>query len=174
MDVRRALALALVVPLLLAGCSEDEPEPKMPDSSPTSSEPSPSPTETETAEAESAEDFIRRWQAAALSAQSKGVTTEYRALGPKCRPCNEFADQVDAIYADGGTIELDKLDVLSVEPVGASPDQFTLTRVLGATRVLNDSGAEEQSFPGGREVLTVVVEEVRGDWRVRNFLRTSA
>ena len=86
MDVRRAVALALVVPLLLAGCSEDEPEPKMPDPTPTSSEPSPSPTESETVEAESAEEFIRRWQAAGDEMQVTGDTTEYDAMTPRCRP----------------------------------------------------------------------------------------
>ena len=146
----------------------------MPDPPPTSSEPSPSPTETETPEVESAEAFIRRWQAAALTAQNEGNTTEYRALGPKCRPCVDFADQVDAIYADGGSIELAKLTVEAVESVSASAKQFQLTRILGPTRVLNDSGAEEQSLPGGREVLSVFVERSRGEWRVSNFLRTSA
>ena len=60
MHVRRALALAVVGPLLLAGCTGDpEPTPKIPD--PTSSSPTPSPTDSETPEAESAEEFIRRW-----------------------------------------------------------------------------------------------------------------
>jgi len=173
MDVRRALALTLVLPLLLAGCTEDEPTPKMPDS-PTTSSSTPSPTASETPEAESAQDFIRRWQVAALAAENDGETTEYRSLGPKCRPCIDFANQVDRIYADGGTIELATLDVVSVEPVGPSSEQFTMTRVLGPTRVLDDSGIEEQSFPGGREVLTVFVRKSRGEWRVSNFLRTSA
>ena len=58
MHVRRALALTLAVPVLLAGCSEDpEPEPKIPET--TSSSPTPTPTESETPEAESPEDFIR-------------------------------------------------------------------------------------------------------------------
>ncbi len=60
MHVRRALALAVVGPLLLAGCTGDpEPTPNIPDPTPSSS--SPTATESETPEAESAEDFIRRW-----------------------------------------------------------------------------------------------------------------
>ena len=64
MHVRRALALTFVVPLVLAGCSDEpEPTPQMPE--PTTSSPTPTATESETPEAESAEEFIRRWQAAA-------------------------------------------------------------------------------------------------------------
>lgn len=172
MHVRRALALTLTVPLLLAGCSDDPaPEPKMPDPTPTSS--APSPTESETAEAESPEEFIRRWQAAALTAQNEGDTTAYRRMGPRCDPCSDFADNVDQIYADGGSVELSSLRVLSVEPAKGAY-QFRLTRMLGQTQVLDAQGNRQQSFAGGREVLNVFLEQVRGDWQVQNFLRTTA
>jgi hypothetical protein len=141
----------------------------MPD--PTTS--SPSPTESETPEAESAEEFIRRWQAAALVAQNAGETNAYRALGPKCGPCSDFADQVDQIYANGGSVQLDGLRVLSVESAGGAL-QYKLTRMLGPTRVLDAQGNEQQAFDGGREVLNVFLERVNGDWRVKNFLRTPA
>ncbi|MDZ5660675.1 hypothetical protein SFC79_02765 [Nocardioides sp. S-58] len=173
MHVRRALAAALAVPLLLAGCSEDKPEPKMPDPPPTSTSPTDEPTETETAEAESAEDFIRRWQAEALGAQNNGDTKDYRELGPRCRPCSDFADQVDQIYANGGSVELTSLRVVGVESAGGA-DQYRLTRVLGRTRVLDAKGDETQSFEGGREVLNVFLERTRESWRVKNFLRTAA
>lgn len=172
MHVRRALALALAVPALLAGCSDDpEPTPKIPE--PTSSSPTPTPTESETAEAESPEDFIRRWQAAAFRAQNEGDTKEYRAFGPKCKPCSDFADQVDDIYADGGSVRLSSLRVVSVRPVEGA-DQFRLTRVLGQTRVLDSGGDEQQSFEGGKEVLSVFLEPAGKEWRVENFLRTTA
>lgn len=172
MHVRRALALALAVPALLAGCSDDpEPTPKIPE--PTSSSPTPTPTESETPEAESPEEFIRRWQAAALKAQNEGDTSEYRAFGPKCKPCSDFADQVDQIYADGGAVRLASLRVVSVKPVGAV-GQFRLTRILGRTRVLNDEGEEQQSFEGGREVLSVFLKPDGEEWSIKNFLRTTA
>ncbi len=90
MHVRRALALTVLAPLLLAGCSDGDPEPsptpKMPD--PTSA--SPSPTESETPEAESAEDFIRRWQAAAdamrRSGDAKETAEDGHRLQSVCRP----------------------------------------------------------------------------------------
>ena len=172
MHVRRLLALALALPLLLASCSDDaEPTPKMPD--PTTSSATPSPTESETPAAESPEDFIRRWQAAAFAAQNQGETADYRALGPRCKPCSDFADQVDRIYSEGGSVELSSLDVVRVVPAPGA-EQFRLTRVLGKTRVLDAEGNEQQTFAGGREVLNVFLEQVRGEWRVQNFLRTKA
>jgi hypothetical protein len=172
MHVRRALALAVSVPLLLVGCSGDpEPTPKIPD--PTTSSPTDPVTETEEPEAESPEDFIRRWQSEALTAQNEGSTKAYRALGPSCNACSDFADQVDEIYGGGGSIELDGLQVVGVKAAGGAR-QYRLTRVLGKTRVLNAAGQEEQSFDGGREVLNVFLEKVGGEWRVENFLRVAA
>lgn len=171
MHLRRVLALSLAVPLLLAGCTEEEPTPDIPD--PTTSSATPTPEETETAEAESAEEFIRRWQAAALAAQNEGRTDGYRAMGPRCKPCGDFADQVEQIYADGGSVRLEGLRVVSVESAGGA-DQFRLTRVLGRTTVLDETGQEQQSFDGGREVLNVFLAKANGEWRVKNFLRTPA
>ena len=86
MHVRRALALTLAVPVLLAGCSDDpEPKPKIPET--TSSSPTPTPTESETPEAESPEDFIRRWAGAGDEMQVTGETAEYDACSRRCRPC---------------------------------------------------------------------------------------
>ena len=93
MHVRRALALTLAVPVLLAGCSDDpEPKPKIPE--PTSSSPTPTPTESETPEAESPEDFIRRWVEAGDEMQVTGETAEYRRhVVQRARPAQTFVDE---------------------------------------------------------------------------------
>src|SRR5687767_1034537 len=97
MHVRRALALALAVPALLAGCSDEpEPTPKIPE--PTSSSPTPTPTESETAEAESPEDFIRRWADVEAQMENTGDTAAYRELSNKCQACTELADLVEKYY----------------------------------------------------------------------------
>ena len=94
MHVRRALALTLAVPVLLAGCSDDpEPKPKIPET--TSSSPTPTPTESETPEAESPEDFIRRWVEAGDEMQATGETAEFEPCRGSARPAQTFADQVD-------------------------------------------------------------------------------
>src|SRR6478735_11059895 len=98
MHVRRALALTLAVPVLLAGCSDDpEPEPKIPET--TSSSPTQTPTESETPEAESAEDFIRRWVKAGDEMQVTGETAEYEGLvDGTCKACASFVASVKDVY----------------------------------------------------------------------------
>ena len=96
MHVRRTLAIALAVPALLAGCSEDpEPTPKIPE--PTSSSPTPTPTESETPEAESPEDFIRRWVKAGDEMQVTGETAEYSKMSPNCKACQGFVESVEEV-----------------------------------------------------------------------------
>ena len=116
MHVCRALALTAVVPLLLAGCSDDpEPQPKMPDP-PASS--SPTPTASETVEAESAEEFIRRWQAEADSMQVTGRTKRFLALGPNCEACHAFAENVKSVYEAGGHAEFDGTEIRAIKRSG--------------------------------------------------------
>ncbi len=84
MHLRRALALAVAGPLLLAGCTGDpEPTPKIPD--PTTSSSTPSPTDSETPEAESAEDFIRRWTDELQKMQATGDDRGVQSLGTGLR-----------------------------------------------------------------------------------------
>ena len=166
MLVRRALALALVVPLLLAGCSEDEPEPKMPDPPPTSSEPSPSPTETETPEVESAEDFIRRWSDGLRRMQVTGDSQEFRSLGPTCESCLETADRIDQIYQSGGVIEWDGWTVLSIEPIGNSTREYRLLEESAPTRFRDSAGAPWKRLEGGRTPHVIELDPVGDSWVV--------
>ncbi len=101
MRVRRVVGVVLVVVLatgLSAGCQSAEPKPKMPRVTESAS---PAPAESSPPESESAEEFIRRWQAAGDEMQVSGETDKYRALGPNCKPCTGFADAVAQIYANG-------------------------------------------------------------------------
>lgn len=172
MPVRRRVAVAALAPLLLlAGC-QDDPESLMPSdtvtSSPTATD---TPSEVGTEAKETPEEFLRRWQAAALHAQRSGDVDVYRALGPQCEPCNAFADQVERIYADGGRIELGDLEVLRVSPVPGSDVEFLLRRRVGPTRVLDSRGDEVQALDGGTESLRVFVKS-RGVLRtVTHFVR---
>ncbi len=168
MDVRRTLALALVVPLFLAGCSEDEPEPKMPDPTPTSSEPSPSPTQSETAEVESAEDFIRRWQAAGDEMQVTGETAEYLAISPRCAACKSLAANVDEIYEGGGSIEFSGSDVVSVDRTEQQPPTFEVALSVPETVVKRPGGASEK-LPAGEMRIRVTLGRQSGDWHVTHY-----
>ena len=104
MHVRRALALTLAVPVLLAGCSDDpEPKPKIPET--TSSSPTPTPTESETPEAESPEDFIRRWQAAATRCRRRGDGRVSSARSEVQAVRRRSPIKSTTIYDDGGSVE---------------------------------------------------------------------
>ena len=168
--VRRAIGLVTAL-LLLAACAQG-PAPGTSPAEP-ASPPSAEHREGRATARETPQRFVRRWQAEALAAQQSGSTTTYRGLGPQCQPCTDFADQVDAIYAAGGRIDLRRLRVEKVVDIDGA-NRFRLTRVLGRTRVLDADGREQQSFGGGREVLVVLLDEVGQEWRVDNFFRVRA
>ena len=163
MHVRRALALTLAVPLLLAGCSEDpEPEPKMPDPTPTSS--APSPTESETAEAESPEEFIRRWAIALRDMQATGQTADFRKLGPRCESCNSAADRVEQIYAAGGAIKWDGWSIVSIKPRGSGNTDFVVVEDSAPTRFREAKDAPWQKLDGGRTRHILELKNDKGSW----------
>lgn len=168
MHVRRALALALSVPLLLAGCSDDpEPTPKMPD--PTTSSSTPTPTETETPEAESAEEFIRRWQAASDQAQASGDTALYRGMTDRCEPCDGFAARVEQIYEAGGKIEFDGSTVVSVRSDGPGSNGHKVTIRSGRATIVESGTAQPSVLEGGLLRLHVFLRHEGASWLVGHY-----
>lgn len=167
MHVRRALALALSVPLLLAGCSDDpEPTPKMPDPTTTSS--TPTPTETETAEAERAEEFIRRWVEAGDEMQVTGETEDYSSMTPDCRPCQAFVGNVEEVYADGGRAEFAGSKIIQIKRVGDAPPTYHLTKDLPETVIRRGDG-DVETLPSGRTTLNVTLGRKAGRLVIAHF-----
>lgn len=168
MHVRRTLALTFAVPLLLAGCSDEaQPTPKMPD--PTTSSLTPSPTESETAQAESAEDFIRRWQAASDEMQRSGETAAYLAISSECTACKSLAENVEAIYADGGRIEFDGSDIVRVQRSGAKPPTYDVDLALARTLIHRPGQAKPQLLPAGEMSIRVTLKKSQGSWVVTHY-----
>jgi hypothetical protein len=150
MHVRRALALTLAVPVLLAGCSDDpEPTPKMPE--PTSSSPSPSPTESEEPEAESPEEFIRRWVEASNEMQNTGETAEYLELSGDCPQCKQVAARVEAAFDAGGFFRTNGWSILKITDRSRSAKRPVLDlRVDSAPTTLKEAKSDEVvRYPGG-------------------------
>ncbi|MBD3944035.1 hypothetical protein [Nocardioides ganghwensis] len=167
MHVRRALALTLAVPALLAGCSDDpEPTPKIPE--PTSSSPTPSPTESEEPEAESPEEFIRRWVEAGDEMQVTGETAEYDRMTPECRPCQDFVANVEQVYENGGSAEFAGSTIVDLERMAGNPPTYNLTKDIPETVILRPSG-ETQTLPEGRSTIRVTLGKVEGEWVVTHF-----
>jgi hypothetical protein len=156
MHVRRALALTLAVPVLLAGCSDDpEPTPNIPD--PTSSSPTPTEPATEEPEAESPEEFIRRWVEANTRMQNSGEVEEYSTLSSKCRPCLQTAKRVEQIYANGGFVKTDGWILGKVIDRSGTTGNPVLDLEIESspTTFKERADAERQELPGGDIVMRV-------------------
>jgi hypothetical protein len=165
MHVRRALALAVAGPLLLAGCTGDpEPTPKIPD--PTTSSSTPSPSDSETPEVESAEDFIRRWSEELQRMQATGSTTRFRKLGPDCESCIKTAERVEEIYGAGGSIEWDGWTIVSIESVGSAGTEFRVVERSAPTRFRESADSDWQTLGGGRTTHVFELLSVDDSWLV--------
>jgi hypothetical protein len=169
MHVRRALAIALAVPVLLAGCSEEpEPTPKIPE--PTSSSSTPTPTESETPEAESPEDFVRRWVKAGDDMQVTGETAEYESLvDGSCMACASFLKSVQDVYDNGGSVEFGGSKINSVERRERKPPTFALTKTLPRTVIRREEGADPEVLPSGRTTLLVILKSKADGWAVSYY-----
>ena len=166
MHVRRALALTLVIPLLLAGCSDGpEPTPKIPE--PTTSSATPTPTASETPEAESAEDFIRRWVEADRQMFATGDTEPFLALGPDCEDCKAIAATVDRIYGAGGKVEWDGWSIVELSPRGKpSANAYRFVVDSAPTRYRESASGPWKTLEGGRVVQLIVLEPTGSSWQV--------
>lgn len=168
MHVRRTLALAAVVPLLLAGCTDEpEPTPKMPD--PTTSSPSPGPTDSETPEAESAEDFIRRWVEVGDEMQVTGETSKYRSLiDETCKACRDFASSVEDVYRSGGSVSFGGSTINRIAEREQRPPTYAVTKTLPRT-VIRREGSAPEVLPAGKTTLLVILGKSAGDWTVKYY-----
>lgn len=171
MSVRRALALAAALPLLLAGCSDDEPEPKMPDPPPSSSSSSSTPIAEPPKEQESPEEFIRRWVQVGDEMQQTGEVAEFRRLSRNCQACAQVVDQVRTIYAGGGSIEFAGSQVSLLKRVAPDPPTFHLNLSTPETVIRNAAGAVDQRLPSGEGLYLVILNGRPGAWHVANYAR---
>jgi len=167
MHVRRALALVLAVPILLAGCSDDpEPEPKIPEA--TSSAPTPTPTESETPEAESPEDFIRRWQDAADEMARTGETAVFLRLSKGCQACTTYAEQVSNVFDKGGNVAFKGSEVVAIEEDAKRPPTFVVD--VRATKLRIDvPGEAPQVFPAATQRYRMILKQDEHSFTMANY-----
>jgi hypothetical protein len=167
MHVRHSLALAVVVPLLLAGCTDAaEPTPKLPD--PTTSSSTPTPTESETPEAESAEDFIRRWQAAADAMVLSGETRNFLELSDRCRACATYAEQVADVYAKGGKVEFGGSKVVDVKEESGKPPTYIVEVDAPRLRILVPN-EQPRTFPAATQRYRMTLGREQDGFVMRHY-----
>jgi hypothetical protein len=168
MHVRRALALTLAVPVLLAGCSDDEPAPtpKIPER--TSSSLTPTEAVTEEPEAESPEEFIRRWQAAADEMAQTGRTAEFKRISKGCQACATYAKQVSDVYKDGGTVDFGGSKVLAIKEDADTPPTF-IVDVRAGELLIEIPGQEPQVFPAATQRYQMILKPRSGSFTMANY-----
>lgn len=171
-------ALTLIPALLLAGCSDDDPEPKFgptpsseaPTSASTSSSASTS-TEPSTAAAVTAADFIGDWFERFSAAMVSGDTTEIRLRSSKsCTSCSALADQIDSIYARGGSLRTAGWSVDEARQVSEldEPPRFLL-RVTQAERHLLHGPEVVDTTPMSKAPMSVTLSSDSGNWQIRRL-----
>lgn len=165
----RGIVLALLGAALLGGCS-DGGRPVSSRSATTGSTAAPEPQESSTRpEAVSPEQVVRRWHEASDAAQATGRTHAYRQLSDRCEPCDGFADRVEEIYSDGGTIEFGGSTVRSLRSDGPASDAYTLEIRSAAARVVDADGRTTSTLDGGILRLHVFLRPYGESWRVAHF-----
>jgi|GEM_PF-2073557 len=173
---------ALALACSLAACADD-PDPIIetgtsPSANPTSDPPpSPTPVATPTPdEPESAKAFIRRWQDANVQMQRTGRTSRFRALGLRCRSCDQIADRVDEVYGSGGAIDIGESELFDLKLVGKSGATrvFEFRTRSSPIAITDKSGDVVQQFTGGLESFQINVQLTSKQWRATRLTRLNA
>lgn len=182
--VRRTLVAACVLPLLLAGCSDDEPTPQMPDPTP-----SPSAVETDTGPVEptlppeaegdgkeAAAAFISFFYKTVDYAQATGDTSALRKLGAaSCSACKGGADIVERVYRQGGSISggdhtVDVAKVTGIRRAGdAASIYYMAVQVSRTDQVVKGSKKLDGSYPGGAQRLRYELFNSDIGWQVSKW-----
>ena len=169
--VRRWVATVVVVPLLVAGCSDD-PEPRF------ESSPSPSPTESTSAAAEpkawevkseaGAVAFAKHWIDVFNEAKSNGETAELANMSAQsCRSCMNFVDFLDELYGSGGRFESKGWHVTQVSnPSSLQQSEADVSMRIRQSpeRVHRTNPSRVERFPGGVVTYTAGLKWRDGQW----------
>lgn len=163
MPVRRAVAAATFPLLLLvSACSGGEEAPDRP-------------AYAEQGGRAGAERFAGYWADTLERASLTGNTKRLRSLStPACATCTGFADQIDAIYGDGGSVRTGGYDLTSVVPERGSDGEtfrLMLTLVVEPQTVVRSRNAEPEKFTGGERNYRMILKPRSSDqgWVVQRL-----
>jgi len=163
----RILAAALALPLALSGglsvaltaCGGDPAAPP-----PLTPAPSTASSPTPTQQAETAEEFIRRYQAAADQMQISGDTAAYLALTQTCESCEDFAHSVEDIYSHGGNIKYGGTEILFIKHRAGKTYDYRVSS--GPTEYRQRAGGPLKRLNGGEVTMSVELVRASHGWLV--------
>ncbi len=183
-----AVAAALLVAGLVAGCSDEDPPrpiestksssgPSSPSSAATT-EPTPTgpveptlPAEAREETEAGAEAFVRFYYAMINYATATGEVTNLERLHePSCEGCQGGIDQVERVYDRGGRIEGSGYQVLRVETIRLRDGFWSVTaRTRIGDQFVRGAGDLNQKFPGGRGGLHFTLRFRDSVWRTTSL-----
>lgn len=178
--MRGLAALVLTLCLLVSGCGGDDPQPApSPTKSPSPSETTPTPPEMPEAARErdraGSELFVRHYIELLNHAQSTGETAPMReAEEPTCRSCKSIREDLENLYASGGSLEGGSWKIARVLDSSASGDSgrvISLVVEFGPQVVRRPAPAKPERLEGGSLPLTMNLSATREGWIVRDWTR---
>lgn len=180
-----ALVAAGACTAALAGCdSNPEPAPLPTESAsastPTeSSSPTPSvtpptmPAAAKGTSEKSAKAFVRYFFVALNHATATGDTDSLEtASGSDCESCANFVNRISDIYGAGGHIESDGWDLRTITAVANQPRMqpvFQLGMFLHPQRVAQSADADQETFKGGKQPMTMFLTRQGDAWKVKRL-----
>lgn len=167
MPAGRTGAAALVIGLLVSGCSQD-PQPRIetaPSTPATSSTPPPIVAEPETPAA-----FIQRWFDVGVAMQATGDLRPFEALNRSCDPCDDLVETVRNYYTRGGFIRPSPVQVVAVSGSASTENEFKVRTTSGTTIVKESQQGETKKLKGGPETYTVRLSRAGDTWKMQAYL----
>lgn len=195
LSARRVAALVACMPLVLLGaCSDDpadgaEPDPTPSESGSASQSPSPSESPSESPSAKPTKKYPEDKSASKISAElvavnyikaynlalRTGDTARMRHMaGPRCRQCQEFAEQVEEYYGAGGGIKSDGIPNRVtgrrlIEASSANRVIWVLDIQAAAGETTRAAGEKPIRFAAKNFSLTFIMAVTRDRWVVRTL-----
>lgn len=103
-------------------------------------------------------------------AMNSGDVTALRALGDEaCVSCRAISSNIDDTYSSGGKISSRGWLLQSVSVVPNQPAHrpiLDLGIVMSPERIVRRTGAKQETFPGGKQPMTMYLRHAKGGWLV--------
>lgn len=167
--IRRFVALSAAVACCFAVVSCGSAD-KSSDKS--SSDPSSVPSYASGTDEHAAQQFASYWIDTLNKATVTGKTAQLKAISDKgCSRCNDFASQLQKIYADGGHVETNGWQVQTMVPEAGLPKGVAAMKIavkVTPQKVYPSANSQPQPHKGGTMTFRLVLGQKGDHWIVQN------